>query len=56
VVLEGPGDVSDTSSLYAQRERICAFASAHRLPAIGRVREFAEAGCLVSYGQNQAAM
>ena len=48
--------VSDTSSLSAQRERICSFASAHRLPTIGRVREFAEAGCLVSYGPNQAAM
>jgi putative tryptophan/tyrosine transport system substrate-binding protein len=48
--------VSDTSSLFAQRERICAFARDHRLPAIGRALEFAEAGCLVSYGPNLAAM
>jgi putative ABC transport system substrate-binding protein len=48
--------VSDTNPLFAQRERICAFARAHRLPAVGRGPEFAEVGCLVSYGPSLVAM
>jgi putative ABC transport system substrate-binding protein len=48
--------VSDTNPLFAQRERICAFARAHRLSAVGRGPEFAEVGCLVSYGPSLVAM
>jgi putative ABC transport system substrate-binding protein len=48
--------VSDTASLFARRDDICAFAGARRLPAIGRARQFAEAGCLMSYGPDLAAM
>lgn len=47
--------VSDSSPLFTRRERICAFARDHRLPAFSRPREFAEAGCLMSYGPNLAA-
>jgi putative ABC transport system substrate-binding protein len=47
--------VSDAAALFERRERICAFARDHRLPAVGRSREFAEAGCLVTYGPNIAA-
>jgi putative ABC transport system substrate-binding protein len=48
--------ITDTAPLFAQRERICAFARAHRLPAVGRGPEFAEVGCLVSYGPSLVAM
>jgi ABC-type uncharacterized transport system substrate-binding protein len=47
--------LSDTASISARSERICAFARAHRLPAAGRARFFAEAGCLLTYGPNVAA-
>jgi putative tryptophan/tyrosine transport system substrate-binding protein len=33
-------------------ERICALAARRRLPAVGTIREFADAGCLMSYGEN----
>jgi putative ABC transport system substrate-binding protein len=36
--------------LHSQRERIAALAASHRLPAIYGIREFAEAGGLISYG------
>lgn len=48
--------VSDTATLFARRDDICAFAGARRLPAIGRARQYAEAGCLMSYGPDLAAM
>ena len=48
--------VSDTASLFARRDDICAFAAARRLPAIGRARQVAEAGCLMSYGPDLAGM
>jgi putative ABC transport system substrate-binding protein len=38
--------------LVRMSQRLCAFASNKRLPAIGRGREFADAGCLMSYGEN----
>jgi putative tryptophan/tyrosine transport system substrate-binding protein len=38
-------------NLLAQ-ERICQLATQRRLPAIGTFREFAAAGCLMSYGEN----
>jgi putative ABC transport system substrate-binding protein len=36
--------------LFAAKQRICAFALANRLPAMYVLRDFAEAGLLVSYG------
>ncbi len=47
--------VSDSAPILVRRERICTFARDRRLPAIGRPRELAEAGCLISYGPNLAA-
>ena len=47
--------VSDAALVFERRDRICAFARDHRLPAVGRSREFAEAGCLVTYGPSIAA-
>jgi putative ABC transport system substrate-binding protein len=47
--------ISDSAPMMVRRERICAFARDHRLPAIGRPRELAEAGCLISYGPNLVA-
>src|SRR5206468_708481 len=37
-----------------QRKQIADLALKHRLPAIGVSRQFAEAGCLMSYGENTA--
>jgi putative tryptophan/tyrosine transport system substrate-binding protein len=34
------------------RERLCALATQRRLPSVGTLAEFAEAGCLISYGEN----
>jgi len=34
------------------RERICQFAVARRLPAVGTFSEFAHAGCFLSYGED----
>jgi putative ABC transport system substrate-binding protein len=36
----------------ANRSQIVGFAEAHRLPAIYQIREFVEAGGLISYGLN----
>jgi putative ABC transport system substrate-binding protein len=36
----------------ANRSRIVGYAAAHRLPAIYQIREFIEAGGLISYGLN----
>ena len=41
-------------ALLAQSRRIAELAAKHRLPSIGLVREYAEAGGLLSYGQNAA--
>jgi putative ABC transport system substrate-binding protein len=40
--------------LYASRARIAQPAAKRRLPTSGWVREFPEAGCLMSYGANQS--
>jgi putative ABC transport system substrate-binding protein len=37
---------------FANRSRIVGYAEAHRLPAIYQIREFVEAGGLISYGLN----
>ena len=34
------------------RERLCALATQRRLPSVGPLDEFAEAGCLIGYGEN----
>jgi putative tryptophan/tyrosine transport system substrate-binding protein len=44
--------VESASLLLRVRERICMLSLQQRLPAMGRGREFADAGCLVSYGEN----
>lgn len=48
------GAVIVRGSLYVQRQRIAALALQHRLPAIHTLKEYAEAGLLVSYGANLA--
>ena len=40
---------------FQERNQICAFARDHRLPTFGGVREFAVAGCLMSYAPNIVA-
>ena len=42
--------------LFTQRERIVEFAAKNRLPGFYFWREFVEAGGLMSYGPNLAAM
>jgi putative tryptophan/tyrosine transport system substrate-binding protein len=44
--------VDNPSVLLRVRERVCGLASRQRLPVVGRGREFADAGCLTSYGEN----
>ena len=41
---------------FESRRQLADFALQHRLPMMGSVREHAEAGSLLSYGANQAAM
>jgi putative tryptophan/tyrosine transport system substrate-binding protein len=36
------------------RDRLCTLATRRRLPSVGPLAEFAEAGCLISYGENLA--
>lgn len=43
------------ADVFLQRNQICAFARDHRLPTFGGVREFAAAGCLMSYAPNVVA-
>jgi len=44
--------VENPSVLLRVRERVCGLALKQRLPVVGRGREFADAGCLMSYGEN----
>jgi len=44
--------VDNPSVLLRVRERVCGLALKQRLPVVGRGREFADAGCLTSYGEN----
>jgi ABC-type uncharacterized transport system substrate-binding protein len=44
--------VDNPSLLLRVRERLCGLASKQRLASMGRGREFADAGCLMSYGEN----
>jgi putative ABC transport system substrate-binding protein len=43
--------MDNASPILLVRERACALAKQHRFPAIGQGREFADAGCLMSYGE-----
>jgi putative ABC transport system substrate-binding protein len=43
------------NSTFVGRGRICAIAAERHLPAIGSFREFAAAGCLMSYGEDLAS-
>ena len=42
--------------LFTERRRIAALAAAHRLPSIGNAREYADLGCLLSYGASIAGL
>ena len=42
--------ISSDGMFFAERRRIATFALAHRLPAMGFAREFAEDGTLLAYG------
>jgi putative tryptophan/tyrosine transport system substrate-binding protein len=44
--------VENTSLALRIRERLCGLAVKQKLPAMGRGREFADAGCRMSYGEN----
>lgn len=44
--------VENPPVLLRARERVCGLALTQGLPAVGRGREFANAGCLTSYGEN----
>jgi putative ABC transport system substrate-binding protein len=48
--------VDNASPILLARERVCALAKHQRLPAVGHGREFADAGCLMSYGENLVDM
>jgi putative ABC transport system substrate-binding protein len=44
------------SRLHLQADQICGLALQRRIPAVGFARIFADAGCLMSYGENRADM
>jgi putative ABC transport system substrate-binding protein len=48
--------VETTALLSAAADQICRLALQRRLPTAGVGRTFADAGCLMSYGENQGAM
>ena len=48
--------VHNPTPILMVAKRLCALATQQRLPAIGVGREFADAGCLMSYGENLADM
>jgi putative ABC transport system substrate-binding protein len=68
IVLRGPGDaelafqaiasgtngvlIDSVAPALLARDRICALAMQHRLPAISFARSFADAGCLMTYGED----
>src|SRR5262245_8026304 len=45
--------VGGSSFLFSRRRQLATLAARHALPAIGFLRSFAEAGCLMSYGASQ---
>jgi putative tryptophan/tyrosine transport system substrate-binding protein len=42
------------TAISLAREQLCRLAIEHRLPTVGVPRQFADAGCLLSYGENLA--
>jgi putative ABC transport system substrate-binding protein len=51
------GLMINTATVLIQTEdQICRLAVQRRLPAIGYGRNFADAGCLMSFGENRLAM
>ena len=72
IALRGPGEVvrafaefergtnglvlDNAGQVLTNRDDICRMSLQRRLPAIGRARAFAVAGCLVSYGEDIGAM
>jgi len=48
--------LENSTSLLAAQQRICALALQRRLPAVGQAGGFADAGCLLGYGENLADM
>jgi putative ABC transport system substrate-binding protein len=48
--------VLDDTALTRQRGEILKLATAHSLPVVARYRDFADAGALISYGPNLAAV
>ena len=55
VILREHGEallISPNPTNFILRSEISEFATRHRLPAIGNIREFAAAGLLMSYGHN----
>ncbi len=48
--------VAGSAMLFSYRKRIAEFAVKHRLPTVVSTREYAEAGCLVSYGVDNPDM
>jgi putative ABC transport system substrate-binding protein len=48
--------VAPDALFYDQRRRIAELAAKNRLPSIGSEHEYADAGCLLSYGANTAEM
>jgi len=43
--------VDNASPILLVRERVCMLATQQNLPTVGQGREFADAGCLMSYGE-----
>jgi putative ABC transport system substrate-binding protein len=43
--------VDNASPILLVRERVCMLATQQNLPSVGQGREFADAGCLMSYGE-----
>jgi len=48
--------IANTSFLVETSEQVCGLATRRKLPAIGTGRVFAEAGCLMSFGENLKEM
>ncbi len=58
-MVEGRADallVTDEAMFHAHRQRLVELALKHRLPAISRIRGFAQAGGLIQYGDDPIAL
>jgi putative ABC transport system substrate-binding protein len=52
----GGAAIEPSIMTFAHRARIAQLAARHRLPTTSLMREYAEAGCLLSYGTNNPAL